>query len=721
MPRILTSLVFGVAIFSSASLIFLVQPMVGKRILPWFGGAPAVWSLCLAFYQTVLFAGYAYAHALIRFATPRSQLIIHACLLGGAMLLLPVVPGAGIGQGLGTRPEVEILWLLGAHVALPFLALSATGPLVQAWFYRAEPDRSPYFLYAVSNVGSLLGLFGYSFFLESAFPLSITSGYWSLGFIATAIAILACAAFALHGSPPSDSSARVNRNSETNPAPSDADDSSQPLLWLGLSASAVILMMGVTNELCMDIASVPFLWVLLLAAYLASFIVAFSAERFHFRWLHLGIAASCIIALYGLPTLQWKAIAPETRFMPVGRQILFFTGLVFSGCMVLHAELYRLRPAASALTRFYLFVSAGGALGGLFVGIVAPTILDGFYEVVIAMVLSWICLVAAWRSGTSGWLAKGRARLRMGVIIAVTSIVVAPIASRLFVHEGSTLQQERGFFGILRVMERPSDQGFRERMLVSGATIHGLQLVGWPFRKRPTSYYGRQTAIGIVLDRPAEDKPLDVGVVGLGVGTLAAYGREGDHFRFYEIDPMVSRIAADTEYFHFLSDSEARVEIVNGDGRLALAEEASGNSGPRFDLLVIDAFSSDAIPVHLLTTEAFGVYLARLKPHGLLAVHHSNNFFDLGPVIARSGRENDLTALTIANAELSDHDSRSSLWTLLALDRQDLVRLEERAMASGERLGGTGRPVATHWYEEDELAGSRPWTDDFSDLLGALY
>lgn len=711
--------IFGLAIFTSATLIFLVQPLVGKRILPWFGGAPAVWTLCLAFYQTTLFFGYAYAHALVRFARPAWQVAIHLVVLAAAALSLPVLPTEDARPAAGAAPESEILWVLVLHVALPFLALAATGPLVQVWFAVRHPTRSPYFLYAVSNVGSLLGLLGYSFFLESALSVSVTGQIWSYAFVVCGSLVVTSGLVAARA----DGLARPNPARAVDRLPTDdavRPDAGQQLVWAGLAGSAVILLTGLTNQLTLDVASVPFLWVWMLAAYLLSFILAFASERAYARGPFLAIAGLLLFGIYAPPLLGSLGAWLTEATQPLLAQIILYAALLFFLATVLHGELYRLRPATPFLTRFYLCVSGGGALGGLFSGIVAPHLFSAFHEVATGLVLGWLAVLVAWRARAAidamGWTRRRRvATAALGTFV----VVVPQIAGLSSPTDAFRIHQERSFFGVLRVLDWGEDVGQPQRGLTNGTTAHGRQLLGEGLRERPTSYFGVLSGIGFALATRGAGESSRVGIIGLGIGTLAAYGRDGDLFRFYELDPAVARIARDDGYFTYLEDSAAAIEVVIGDARLSLETEAARGDA-KFDVLVVDAFTSDSIPVHLMTREAFELYDRRLEPNGLLAIHVSNRYFKLDPVVARLGASVGLETRIFQNRSMPDHATRLATWALLS---RDPARLEELAREARRTLRGRRLPPSSLQVvrlTKGQLEDVPLWTDDYTDLLAAL-
>ncbi|MDG2333715.1 MAG: ferrichrome ABC transporter permease [Myxococcota bacterium] len=696
---------FAAVVFASAFLIFLVQPMVGKRILPWFGGAPTVWILCLAFYQSALFLGYAYAHCLIRFVPIRAQVAIHALMSAAAMAVLPVLPGEGWQPAAAADPGLRIVVMLAVNVGLPFIVLAATGPLTQAWFVSVAPGRSPYGLYAVSNLGSLMALLGYPFVLEPVFSLSRTGVFWSAAFALTAASVLVCAALAARAS--------FRGGGRLDPPGPDArrPAASRIALWVLLPACAVILLMGVTNELCLDLASVPFLWVLPLCVYLLTFIVCFGTVRVYRRalfvfWTALPIVLPAMISMLGIGGGVIGRVAATIQF-----QIGVFAWLLFGGCMVLHGELYRLRPDPRLLTTFYLCLSGGGALGGLFVGLAAPLVFADYHELQLSLSLGVFLLLAACWNDTVGWLHRGVAGWKWVVAVTPTVILLGVWASSAVSRPGEVIRQERSFFGVLRVLDEGSGRR-AQRQLYSGTTLHGTQFQKW--KQRPSSYYGTQAGIGIALLARPEGLDTEIGVVGLGIGTLAAYGRPGDRFRFYEIDRSVIQISRDEELFTYLSNTLGEVEIIEGDGRVRLAAELDQRDGPLFDILVVDAFSSDAIPVHLLTREAFEIY-ARVIGKGLLAVHASSQHLDLVPVIARVGQSIGFDVLGIRNENFPSRLTKDSIWMFLSLDRSRISGLERLVK---RRAGILDSGALEAFRIGPQRTRPAPlWTDDYSDLL----
>ena len=694
---------FVAAIFSSAFLIFLVQPMVGKRILPWFGGVPSAWTVCLSFYQVTLFLGYAYAHGLIRLVRPSVALGVHVLLVGAALVALPVLPGQAWVPEASAAPVASIMAMLFATVALPFLTLAATGPLVQAWFARRYPERSPYRLYAVSNIGSLLALLGYPFLIEPRLSLLATGQLWSFGFAITAVMVLGCSVLAWR------SGGVVQDTAVAAGAAPDLKTSSV-VLWLLLSGTAVVLLMGTTNKLCIDIASVPFLWVLPLAAYLISFILCFGFERSYRRVPYIALTALILFVQNMGPA--WLQGATHL----IQAQIPLHCLLLFSVCMVMHGELYRLRPPPRSLTAFYLCVSGGGAIGGILVGIVAPLVLDGFHELPLGLALAWLLVLVARWYDSKGWLHAGVPGWRWFAVAAVSAALLAYSGARVLDRDDTLRYRERTFFGVLRIREVEN-----QHHLFSGTTLHGVQFRKTPeTRRMATSYFGAATGIAVALQPRPDGAARRVGVVGLGVGTLAAYGRAGDLFRFYEIDPAVIRLATDERFFSFLGDSEADIELVSGDARLSLIAEHTRGAEQNFDVLVLDAFSSDSIPVHLLTQEAFQVYDAALKRDGLIAVHTSNNHFDLWPLVSQLGQGLGMNGLWMKTTTAHRWKSLPAVWIFLSRDEKQLRILMNAALARAKEMDLAAPRLAFVRSRGAQPRSVRVWTDDYSDLFGLL-
>ncbi len=730
---------FAATIFASAFLIFFVQPMVGKHILPWFGGAPAVWLVCVAFYQVTLFFGYGYAHLLSQRLPSSRQVVTHAILFAAALLVLPVLPAESWKPQGGAPPSLHILSMLASNVGLPFLLLAATGPLLQAWFARAFPGQSPYGLYAVSNAGSLLALLAYPFFVEPLTSLPSQSAAWSWAFAACGLAILACGWQAWRGTralapmitQPSGDSAPAEKAAGMPGADPAADGgATRTLLWIFLPACAVVLFMGVTNELCLDVASIPFLWVVPLAIYLTTFIICFGSERLYRRGLFATLALLSAALLVAARVGTVDALTLGKGASPIALLAALYSLALFFNCMLVHGELYRLRPSPERLTAYYFCVSGGGALGGLFVAIAAPRIFSEYYELPFGGLACLLLSTLACLKNPGPLLGKAGARRALASVVGLAVVTLSVLGVRVIdslyaVGRGGDtdtrlLYQTRNFFSIVRVLDMQfNDPETHHVMLKHGTTNHGCQFYRRDLRRIPVSYFGIYTGMGMLMhERPKA--PMHVGIMGLGAGVLAAYGREGDRYQFYEIDPDVIRIMRDEGYFSYLAESRAAIEIIPGDARLSLEAQLREAGSQNFDLLIMDAFSSDSVPVHLLTLEAMQLYLQHLKPNGVLVVHISNVNLDLGPLVFRLAAELGMHAVRIQNMPFPRRVQSSADWMILSRDTGYIESFPP--LAEQVRAMLKVKPVAlTLTYARDvELADAPLWSDDYSDLLSVL-
>ena len=674
MGRAGIQLLFAGTIFSSAFLLFLVQPLIAKQILPWFGGSAAVWSICMVFFQAVLLAGYAYSDWVTRHLRVRAQAALHVGLLLASLALLPIVVRAAWKPGGAEDPTWLILGLLFATIGLPYFLLSTTGPLVQSWVARTPWSSQVYRYFSLSNLASLLSLLCYPVLIEPRSSLWQQAWGWSWGY---GVFVALCAATTL---------LVARRWPGATPSPAAVGDKDKPppwtdsLLWLVLPALASWLLLAVTNHITQNVAAVPFLWILPLSLYLFTFVLCFESDRWYRRGIFLPLAAGVLVlCAFGL---QHHVGSDVRTGLPI------YVGGLFVLCMFLHGETARLRPAPRYLTRFYLMMSLGGATGGALVGLVAPHVLPAYYELGIGLVLTALAAAAVLRQRT--WL-----RVAGGALAACCAVF---LAVQIDGDRSDARQLLRNFYGALITFDvRRSDPANNVRLLSHGSIKHGEQFLDPSRRREPTTYYGATSGIGRALAAaPAE--PRRVGLVGLGAGTLATYGRSGDTYRIYEINPQVFELA-DSE-FTFLRDSPARIERVLGDARLALEREPPQG----FDLLAVDAFSGDAVPVHLLTAEAMDVYLRHMKPDGIVAFHLTNRYLELAPVVARIAELKGLHAMLVSDDAKASNWLNPTDWVLVARDAAVLARGPLRGAAS---------PVAPG-------ADARPWTDDFNNLLGAL-
>lgn len=693
---------FVVSIFLSAFLLFQVQPMIGRYILPWFGGTPAVWSTVMLFFQVLLTGGYAYANWLIR--PGRRREIVHLALLGLSAALMvalgltwksPITPSAAWKPAVDVFPVWEIFKLLVISVGLPYFLLSSNSPLMQAWFHHRFPERTAYRLYALSNVGSFLALISYPALVEPNLTLSGQGWMWSLMYLVYAGLVAYGALRALRRQPAAGPDAAAEAEAEAAARPG----WSSYALWILLAAAASILLLAVTSHITQEVAVIPFLWVLPLTIYLLTFILAFSGEGWYLRqWFLVALFAATI--LYG-----WTLVRSDTLNIVV--QIAVYAFILFSACMVCHGELYRLRPHPAHLTTFYLMVSIGGALGGIFINFVAPFVFKGYWEMPLGFVLCWLLFL------TVTVIRREPARRRLvsmlNQVMLLSALLIALALAFQYIRAdlSGSLYAERNFYGVVRVRLAGERQGVPDRtILVHGITLHGAQFLDAERRTQPAMYFSETSGAGVaLLNYPRPDEGLRVGVLGLGVGTLAAYGQPGDVFRFYEINPAVISLAeGQGGYFTFLQDSPAAIEIVAGDARLSLEAELAGGGSQQYDLLILDVFSSDSIPVHLLDAEAFELYLRHLQPDGMLVLHITNRHLDLVPVVWTLARHFDLSFALIDDPGGGPAISRS-IWVLLARDPVLLAAPSIQARATP--MDGFSTDI-------------RLWTDDYSNLFQIL-
>ncbi|MCP3139338.1 spermidine synthase [Pyxidicoccus xibeiensis] len=726
---------YALAIFTSAFLLFGVQPLAGRYALPWYGGTPGVWTACMLFFQVALLGGYAYAHGLASRLAPRTQARVHLGVLAVAVAVLgaralwagsPVAPGPE-WRPVGTElPVPRLLAMLAATIGLPFFVLSTTGPLLQSWFARARPGRSPYPLYALSNVGSLLALLGYPFLVEPWVGRGAQAWGWGVGFVLFAGACAVCAVDVLRsGGAASVAGAAAGALADAQAVPVDTSaagataagaqgvdvapeprpDVRQTLKWLGLSACASVLLLATTNQLSQDVAAGPFLWVLPLAVYLVTFILAFARESFYSRAL-----CGVLLIASGAGVAHAQTAGPHT---PLAVQLIAYSTALFAGCMVCHGELYRLRPSPRHLSAFYLWVSAGGVLGGLFVSVAATALFHAYWEYPLA--LGVCCVVSLVGMARPAADESRSLRIRRMLRGAMLAIVAGNLVLTVGQEAGRARYNARNFFGVVRVMEQNADDPAAHfYSLRHGAITHGWQYVAPERRSRPTTYFTEESGLGLAIAeqrrlREAVGQPagLRVGVLGLGVGTSAALLAAGDYGRFYEINPAVISLAeGEGGYFSYLRDSPGRVEVVEGDARISLEQELERGEPQRFDVLALDTFSSDAVPVHLLTREAVALYREHLAPHGVLALHISNVHLDLVPVTLAHARTLGLHAAYVLQE--TKGDALRSNWMLLSPDREfSWGPSFTNASVRVRRLGLRGEPDFT-------------WTDELSSVLRVL-
>jgi hypothetical protein len=733
--------VFATTLFTSALLLFLVQPMVGKMILPMFGGTPAVWNACMVFFQAALLAGYAYAHATVAWLGVRRQVALHPLVLLIPLVALPIGFASGASAPTDANPVLWLLGLLAVSVGLPFFAVATSAPLLQKWFAgTGHPDaKDPYFLYAASNCGSLLALLGYPLLFEPSFKLAEQSAFWAGGYVVLVAMIGVCALLVRRLTLAAGRGPTHRAPSSAADLPAIKPDISSPTMrrrmwWVVTAFVPSSLMLGVTTHITTNLAAVPLLWVIPLAVYLLTFVLVFArkprlSHAAMARLLPFVILPTAVLTFLDLQRMGWLLIP-------------LHLAMFFAAAMVCHGELARSRPSARHLTEFYLWMSVGGVLGGLFNAVLAPLIFRSVAEYPVAMVLA--CLLLPRRSRAVDRVLARRLDLLLPVALALVAggiilglqasdlkpgalsralafglpallcfsfkerpirfglgfaVVLVAVAYYAGLQKGTPLHAERNFFGVKRVV-RDSERNLR--ILVHGSTSHGSQSIDPKRSGEPLAYYHRSGPAGEVFSGVAgQGTGRQIAVIGLGVGSMAAYAEPGQHFTFYEIDPAVARIAGDPDYFTFLTQCRGTYDIVLGDGRLTLAEAPDEH----YDLIVLDAFSSDAIPTHLLSREALQLYLSKLARGGILAFHVSNNYLDLEPVVGRLAAEAGLVCLSRADLVIREEDESQgklpSHYMVMARSARDLGSLADHPK----------------WKQVTSRPDAPVWTDQYSNLL----
>jgi hypothetical protein len=732
-PMVLPAM--AATLFASAFLLFSVQPMFTKMILPVLGGSPSVWSVAMVFFQSVLLAGYLYAHLLARHCSTRQGALIHLGLMAGATVLLPIAVAGGWGRPPANMESFWLIGLFGASVGLPFFAVAANGPLLQAWFARSghPTAHDPYYLFAASNLGSFAALLAYPVLVEPIWPLTAQSVAWKAGFVVLGGLIALCAA--LVGTSRADTSATAAARARPDDGPVTGR---RRLAWIGLAAVPSGLLVSVTAQLSTDVAAVPLLWVIPLALFLLTFVVAFrNGAAIHEGWLVRAQVWGTALVLLGL-TLRWPLpVIPALHL-----------GLFLVNALLCHQTLYRLRPGPSRLTEFYLFLSLGGVLGGVACTLVAPAVFSRVLEYPLLLVVALACrpgllkelpslrgaspaltlalaaagaAAVAWLLSLSPimvWLIAGKALAIAAIVLWRRGAVVLTAASALAlvvlnppaVYDGVGARFHRSFFGVHKTADVNEGQF---RILMHGTTIHGAMRLrnedGSPAEGRPDllSYFTREGGYGQALAalRAARGGSLpSVAVAGLGAGVIACHALPGERWSFFEIDPVVVDLARDPATFRFLTECAPDARIPLGDARLTLAEEAAGKS-----LIILDAFSSDAIPAHLLTREAIGLYLSKLDATGAIAFHISNRYLDLGHILARAGAEHGLATYLIEEEPTGE-----------PLSRRLRAPIKLAVMARDPAHLG---PIASdpRWVKVQPDLARKPWTDDYTNIMEAIW
>jgi predicted O-methyltransferase YrrM len=724
--------IYSATIFLSAFLLFMVQPLFSKMVLPLLGGTPAVWNTCMLFFQAALLGGYLYAHLGSRWLGVRRHAVVHLLLLAVALAALPIALPGWVPDP-SASPVPWLLGVLTVSLGLPFFAISASGPLLQKWFSETgHPDSdNPYFLYAASNIGSLFALLGYPLLIEPRLRLAEQSLWWSVGYSSLLVLFLGCAIVLIRRSakdgPSALTSAPIERRRGSEHS---APDMRTRAIWVLLAFVPSSLLLGVTGFLTTDVAAVPLLWILPLALYLLTFVLVFARRQvIPHPWL---VRAQPFFGLLLLLLMAWSINSPATLIYPL--HLLTF----FVLAMVAHGELVRRKPTAQHLTGFYLWMSVGGVLGGVFNVIVAPNIFDAMLEYPIV-----IALACAIRPSSPGGLTMGGRRLLavvLGLLVGVLAaggfllpdgrqflagalpliVVLGSIAAlrdrRLFAMGmaamamlayaaatwlNPTIHHERTFFAVHRVIQDPTGSFV---LYSHGNTVHGVQARDPERRTMPIGYYSETGPLGPIFSTlPRHGGVREVGVVGLGTGGMACHAKASERWTFYEIDPAVERIARDPSLFSFLADCAPSSPVILGDARITLADAADGG----YDLLFLDAFTSDAIPAHLLTREALELYLTKTRAEGVVIFNISNRHLDLEPMLARLAETAGLVAMVgeyIPTEEEASMQIFSSRWVAIARNARDLGSL----------------PQSPLWRPASVEPGVDFWTDDFSNILSVL-
>jgi SAM-dependent methyltransferase len=669
--KLLRSL-YAVTIFLSAFLLFVVEPMAAKQLLPTLGGSSAVWTTCLVFFSVMLLLGYLYAHWISVSFTPARQAVIHILLLTVALLVLGIHTSPS-PAAVTYHPALTVFRVLATVIGLPYLTLSATTPLLTGWYAASFEGRSPYRLFALSNLASLLALCSYPLLIEPGLTMNRQTAWWSGGFLVFSVI---CGAIAWQGRRrmPAAKQSEVAAKEAAGPA---------MVPWFSLALGGGMMLTAVTNHMSANIAAIPLLWLPPLALYLLSFILAFQGAWQPIRQWMLRLVLIAVASMaYVMQDIRTQ--------LPIGVSVPLFLMGLFIICLFLHGELYARRPGTDGLTRFYLVAAAGSAAGTLLVGVLAPLVLRANYDLACTLVVvALIALAATWQDGWG---------LRMVWIAGVTAAIVV-VSNQVRQYDDDAVALMRNFYGTLRVRESHlPPQSDTDRQLLNGTIEHGAEWFAPQFRGLPLTYYAENSGLGLAMRLCCGSGHKRVGVIGLGTGTVAAYGNAGDTIRFYEINPPVERLAR--HWFTFLHDSPAQIDVVLGDARLSLAAETPQH----FNVIVIDAFSGDAIPVHLLTREALALYRRHLQPDGIVAFHVSNQYIDLEPVIAGIARDAGLSAVSVHSHGDDQNGLYYADWILVTSNQSFLAQPE----------------IVNSAFPAHLRADVRVWTDNYSSVFPLL-
>jgi SAM-dependent methyltransferase len=669
---------YACTIFLSAFLLFVVEPMAAKQLLPTLGGSSAVWTTCLVFFSVVLLLGYLYAHWLSSRFTPTLQAVLHILLLTAALLTLGVHIRPS-SAAVSYHPALTVFRALAVVIGLPYLALSATTPLLNTWYAASFADPSPYRLFALSNLASLLALACYPLLLEPHYTMTQQTGWWSSGFLLFAVI---CGAIAWQGRrrvlPPH----RFEPDANTTSGKA-VQHAAPEAFWFVLTLGGGMMLTAVTHHMSENIAAIPLLWLPPLALYLLTFILAFQGVWRPIRQSMLRLVLVAVASMaYVLRDIRTQ--------LPIMVSVPLFLAGLFIICLFLHGELYARRPGTAGLTRFYLVAAAGSAAGTMLVGVIAPLVLRANYDLACTLVVvALIAFAATWHDGWG---------LRILWLAGATAAVVV-LSNQVRQYDDDAVALMRNFYGTLRVRESHlPPQSDTNRQLLNGTIEHGAEWFAPQFLDQPLTYYAPDSGLGMAMRLCCGPDPKRVGVIGLGTGTVAAYGNAGDVIRFYEINPLVERLA--THWFTFLHDSHAQTDVVLGDARLSLAAEPP----QRFNVIVVDAFSGDAIPVHLLTREALALYRRHLRPDGLIVFHVSNQYVDLEPVVAATARDAGLRAVSVHSHGDEQNGLYYADWILVTANLTFLNQPD----------------IVNNAFPTPLRADMRLWTDNYSSVFPLL-